>query len=523
MVSRWLNKESKEFLEDYFPEDPKQRIVDIAEAAEKLSEVEGLAKKLIKYVSLGWISFSSPVWSNFGSNRGLPISCFGSYIDDTVEDILSKTAEIGTMSKSGGGTSAYLGAIRPMGSDISVGGKADGPIKFAELLQLTTSIISQGTTRRGHTAIFLPVEHPDIKQLLKIKDVGFPIQDLSFGVSITDEWMKGLTSGDKDKEKIWRQILKKRFETGFPYIFWHDTVNKNSPFDEVIYATNMCTEITLPSDVDLSFVCCLSSVNLLYYDEWKDSDLIEVMTIFLDSVMEEFIQKTEGRKFWDNANRFAKKYRALGLGVLGWHSYLQSKMIPFESTEAKLLNAQIFKLMRERAEKQSGGKNKTLLAVAPTTSSSFILGQVSPSIEPLNSNYFTKDLAKGKYPYRNPYLKKLLEEKGKDTDEVWLSILKTGGSVQHLDFLSKHEKDVFKTFGEISQAEIITQAAQRQKYIDQAQSVNLMIHPMTPLKDVNELIITAWRLGLKTLYYQRSTNPSQELMRNLLDCSSCEA
>lgn len=526
MNFEWLNADSRKFLEQGYlleGQSPEERVRDICNTAEKICNIDGFSDRLFEMVRRGWVSFASPVWSNFGNDRGLPISCFGSYVDDSIEDILSKVAEIGTMTKAGGGTSAYIGALRATGSPISVGGKADGPARFAELFDTVTNIVSQSNVRRGHCSVFFDIEHPDIKQLLKIRDVGNPIQNLSFGVCVSDEWMKALISGDKDKEKIWKLILKKRFESGFPYIFWKDTVNKNSPFDEEIFATNMCTEIALPSSKDYSFVCCLSSVNLLYWDEWKNSDLVEVMTVFLDCVMEEFIQKTEGVKFLENANRFAKKYRALGLGTLGWHSYLQSKMIPFESLEAKLINAEIYRTMRERAETTSQGRNRTLLAIAPTTSSSFILGQVSPSIEPLNSNYFTKDLAKGKFGYRNPYLKKLLTERERDDETTWRSILEHGGSVQHLEFLSRYEKEVFKTFGEISQAEIIIQASQRQKYIDQAQSLNLMIHPNAPLKDVNSLMIKAWELGVKTLYYQRSTNPSQELMRSLLDCTSCEA
>jgi len=255
--------------------------------------------------------------------------------------------------------------------------------------------------------------------------------------------------------------------------------------------------------------------------------------------MTEFIDKTEGVKFMEHARNFAINHRALGVGVLGWHSLLQSKMIGFENMTAKMLNGQIWRHIKEKADLATEQlaallgeppllegykrRNTTTLAVAPTTSSSFILGQVSPSIEPLDSTYYTKDLAKGKFTYRNPYLKKLLKEKNKHDDDTWLSILKHGGSVQHLDFLTQEEKDVFKTFGEISQKEIVIQAAARQKYIDQGQSLNLMIPPETKPKDVNELIIFAWEQGIKSLYYQRSANPSQLLARSILACTSCEA
>jgi ribonucleoside-diphosphate reductase alpha chain len=295
----------------------------------------------------------------------------------------------------------------------------------------------------------------------------------------------------------------------------------------------------LSDGIDESFVCDLSSLNLERWEDWKDTDAVETLVYFLDSVMSEFINKTENMKFMDHSRNFAIKQRALGVGVLGWHSLLQQKMVAFESMQAKILNNQIWKTIREKADKATeslakefgepsllegyGRRNTTTLAVAPTTSSSFILGQVSPSIEPQNSNYYVKDLAKGKFTYKNPYLKNLLKEKGKHDDETWMSILKKGGSVQHLDFLTQEEKDVFKTFGEITQKEIIIQAAARQKYIDQGQSLNLMIPPGTKPKDVNELMIFAWEQGIKSLYYQRSANPSQELARSINQCKSCEA
>jgi ribonucleoside-diphosphate reductase alpha chain len=280
-------------------------------------------------------------------------------------------------------------------------------------------------------------------------------------------------------------------------------------------------------------------MNLLHYDEWKGTDAVEVLTFFLDAVMSEFINKTEDMPYMDAPRKFAIRQRALGIGVLGWHSYLQSKMIPFESLEAKTLTGQISSLMKRESHQASkilaeeygepellkgyGRRNVTTLAVAPTTSSSFILGQVSPSVEPLNSNYFVKDLAKGKFTYKNPYLEKTLDSHGKNNRNIWKSILTNGGSVQHLEFLTDEEKNVFKTFGEIAQKEIVIQASIRQRNIDQAQSINLMIHPKTPVKEVNQLLIFAWEQGVKTLYYHRGTNPSQELSRNLLNCSSCEA
>jgi ribonucleoside-diphosphate reductase alpha chain len=413
-----------------------------------------------------------------------------------------------------------------------------------EMFDSVTRVVSQSNVRRGSFAAYLPIDHPDIMEFLGIREEGHAIQDLSIGVCVNNKFMKKMIDGDKDARSIWAKVLKKRFESGYPYIFFSDNVNNNAPQvykdkKMKIYASNLCSEICLSSSADETFVCNLSSMNLLHYDDWKTTDAVETLTYFLDAVMEDYIHATENIPFLKAAHNFAKNQRALGIGVLGWHSYLQSKMIAFESLEAKLLNTQIHRVIRDKSIAASkemaeeygepsllkgyGLRNVTTMAIAPTTSSSFILGQVSPSVEPLNSNYYTKDLAKGKFTYRNPYLENVLEKHSKNTQEVWKSILHKGGSVQHLEFLSDHEKEVFKTFGEISQKEIVIQAAARQKFIDQGQSINLQIHPKTSVKEVNQLIIFAWEQGVKCLYYQRGTNPAQELGRSILDCKSCEA
>lgn len=916
----WLNADSRTFLSrGYLKEgvSAEERIRKIAEKAESILKIDGFADKFELYMSRGWYSLATPVWCNFGEPNGLPISCNGQYVDDSMDDILHCNAETGMMTKHGAGTSAYFGGLRPRGSNISMGGKSFGAVHFMQMFEKTTQIVSQSNIRRGSFAAYYPVEGDDIEEFLEVREDGNPIQDISIGVCITDAWMNEMRSGDKKKEKIWRRIIKKRFESGYPYIFWTDTVNNNKPlvykdknmqvhasnlcvtgdqrvvsnyglltaeelyeiegpltlFDgvkpvqssgmelidsnadvykvtlenglthtitdyhkvvvrngdrhigdrdyPVIYKeckelnigdyvgiqlnkglfgnldmpeeayllglyhadgtqhknsihicvwendfdlipeiercydvihdkyekqylrqratpynkpvfrsnntgqsliqkktlqskllhnalnfqkniipdwiwsanentqwkyikglfeadgtvninnsegnpfhlslssvnqeflqdvqiillnlgvrsslslmraegktllpdqkggyklystqncyrlvcgskndgiifdqntgfisrkgfklesgyrdnskkfskvksieysgkqpvycvkvdtnehiwvcngflTHNCSEIALSSDIDESFVCDLSSMNLLYYEDWKDTDAVEILTFLLDAVMTEYIEKTKDMPFMQKAHNFAKNQRALGVGGLGWHSFLQSKMIPFESMEAKLYNTKIWKFIEERTKKASrematlygepkllkgyGYRNVCLQAIAPTTSSAFILGQVSPSIEPLNSNYFVKDVAKGKFTYKNPYLKETLKSHKKDNKETWESILVHGGSVQHLDFLTEKEKYVFKTFGEISQKEIIIQAAARQKYIDQAQSINLMIHPGASLKEVNELMIFAWESGIKTLYYQRGTNPAQELARNLINhCVSCEA
>ena len=542
----WLNSDSKKFLQRGYllpGETPEDRINDIAAAAESYLQIDGFADKFKSYLAKGFYSLSSPIWSNFGRKRGLPISCFGSYIPDDMEDILSKVAEIGTMSKVGGGTSGYFGDVRHRGAAISSGGTATGVHHQLTVFDSLINYVSQSNVRRGSFAAYLPIDHPDITEFLRIRSEGDPIQDLSIGVCISDEWMQSMLDGDTVKRKIWGQVIKKRYESGYPYIFWSDTANNNAPQvykdkGKRINASNLCTEIFLSTDEDESFVCDLSSINLVKWDEIKDTDAVEVLVYFLDAVMSEFIKKTEGIKHMEAPHKFAVTQRALGVGVLGWHTFLQASKVAFESMEAKLLNGSIFSTIKDKCDKATreladlfgepdllkgyGIRNSTTMAIAPTTSSSFILGQVSPSIEPLNSNYFVKDLAKGKFTYRNPELSKLLTEKGKNDDKTWKSILVKGGSVQHLDFLTPEEKDIFKTFGEISQKEIIIQAAQRQKFIDQGQSLNLMIPPSTKPKEVNELLIFAWEQGIKSLYYQRSANPAQELARSILTCSSCE-
>jgi len=543
----WLNKESRTFLErDYLLPGvtAEQRIKEICDRAEEILGIEGFSDKFHSYVEKGWYSFSSPVWSNFGLDRGLPISCFGIDIQDDIMDILRASSEIGAMTRYGGGTAGYFGKIRPRGSEIRNNGKTSGAVHFMELFQSITQVVSQGRMRRGFFAAYMPMDHGDIEEFLNCHTEGHPIQDLAFAVTIPEGWMQSMIDGDKKKRKLWAKVLQRRAEKGYPYIFFDDNVNNNLPqtYQDKglkINHSQMCSEIIEYTDEEKSFVCCLSSLNILHYDEWRDTDAVEMLTYFLDAVYTEFIDKTEGLQFMEKARKFAIEHRSIGVGVLGWHSYLQSNMIPFESMEAKFANTQIFKLIDEKTLKASkelaklygepkmlegyGERFTTRVAPAPTTSSSFILGQVSPSIEPLFSNYFVKDLAKGKFTYKNPYLQKLLKDKGMNSSEVWRSIMSKGGSVQHLDFLTQTEKLVFKTFGEITPLEIIQQAAGRQKYIDQSQSLNLVIHPDASLKDVNSLYIEAWKLGLKTLYYQRSSNLAQETSRNIMDCASCQA
>lgn len=912
----WLNRDAKSFLKrGYLKEGQtaEDRVREISDNAEKILGIKGFSDKFYSYMAKGYYSLATPVWTNFGNERGLPVSCFSSYVDDTMESILYKTSEVGMMSKMGGGTSGFFGALRPRGASISAGGESSGPVHFLEIYDKISEVVSQGSARRGSFAAYLPIDHPDIEDFLRIRGSGHPIQNLSIGVTITDEWMNEMLNGDKQKRSVWGKLIRKRFETGYPYISFIDNINNQNPqvykdkdltvksqnlcvsgnqrvptqfglltakelfdlgedlilfdnekevksssmkliekkadvykvtlengmshtitdyhkvktsvvedfkeveyikeckdlqigdrvavqtnkgifgkdnfekeafllglyqsdgtqhkdlimfdlwendfdlIDEVqanhdyicekyktqfskrtnraypfpkfsdcyvsqsevakkrlaskackkalnfekgyvpdwifssdeqtqwqylrglLYAdgtvhcskskgnpiqisyadinkefledlqlifanlglqssirllrkegeallpdgkggsklysvkecwrliignkndalqiekntgflsrknvhiedkeyrdntkkyykvksiekleekedvycvsvdseehlwvcngviTHNCNEICLHTDPQHSFVCVLSSLNLLHWDEIQKTDAVETLVYFLDAVNEEFVRKSENTPFMDAAHKFAKEHRALGMGVLGWHSLLQSKMIPFESMDAKFLNSSIFKFIREKADQATedlakkfgepevlkgyGRRNTHTMAIAPTTSSSFILGQISPSIEPLNSNYFVKDLAKGKFSYRNPYLLKILEERGKNNESVWKTILTKGGSVQHLNFLTDQEKEVFKTFGEISQKEIVIQASQRQQFIDQGQSLNVMVHPDVKPKEVSQLLIEGWKLGIKGFYYQRSANPAQELSRKLLECKSCE-
>lgn len=533
----WLNEESRTFLSrGYLNETPEQRIKDIANTAEKYLKIEGFAEKFEYYMSKGFYSLSTPIWINFGKEKGLPISCYGSNIDDTLDSILNAGREIGMMSKYGGGTSAFLGNIRARGEKISTGGTADGPTHYARTYDTIVDVCKQSEARRGACAVWLPVEHNDILEFLDIGVEGNPIQNLQYGVTVTDEWMKEMKEGDSKKRKIWAKVIQRRNEFGFPYIMFKDNTNNNTPYKEMgleITASNLCSEIQLPTDSFSSFVCCLGSINLLHWDELKETDAIEVYVQFLNAVMDEFINKSYNLPGMKRAFKFASQHRAIGLGVLGYHSLLQSKLLEFDSLGAKALNHEIFSVLKERSDSESqklhqekgytslreGYANTTLLAIAPTKSSSFILGQVSMGIEPIKSNYFIKDLAKSKTIYKNKILEVELEKYGLNTPEVWEGILKKDGSVQHLDFPTK---EVFKSFIEISPSEIVLQAAQRQKFIDQSQSLNLMIHPSVSTKDINKLYMYAWEEGVKTLYYQFSQSSAQSFARNILECASCE-
>lgn len=546
----WLNEDSRTFLSRGYlspGETAEDRIRAIAETAEKYLDIKGYADKFYEYMSRGYFSLSSPVWANYGKKRGLPVSCFGSYIDDNMESILYGVSENGMLMKNGGGCSGYFGAVRERGAPITDSGESSGSVHFIQLYDTLASVVSQGSVRRGFFAAYQDIDHPDADEFLDIGTEGNPIQGLTTGIVVSDKFLEDVKRGDSEKRRLWAKVLQRRSAIGYPYILFGDNVNGNKPQvykdkNLKIHASNMCIEIALPSSVDETFTCVLSSLNVLHWEEIIKTDAIEVLTMFLDTVCEEFIRKTEGHEYLKRARKFAINHRAIGVGILGWHSYLQSNMIGFESKEAAMKNMEIAKTLRERSHAASrelavklgeppllegyGMRNTTTMAIAPTKSSSFILGQVSQSIEPEFSNCYVKDLAKMKVTIKNPYLEKLLEEKGKNTDEVWDSIKVADGSVQHIDFLTAEEKEVFKTFAEINPYTIVDHAAVRQQYIDQGQSLNLMLDPDMSVKEINALYLYAWEMGIKSLYYSYSMSAAQALTRKRVmaaGCAACEA
>lgn len=545
---KWYNKISKIFMNrGYLKEgqDITEKIKEMSDYAEEILGIENFSEKLSDFITKGYYIIPTPCWTNFyKGSKYSSISCFGMFISDSVDRILYSNGEMGMESKVGGGTSGYFD-LRPRGSEISGGGITNGAVSFMETFQTTSRIISQAS-RRGHFAAYLDINHGDIDEFLRIRGDGHPIQDLSFGVCIDDEFMNKLLEEDKRSVELWARIIESRYATGFPYIFYKDNVNNNKPevykdLNMPIFHSNMCSEILLPDSDDESFICCLLGMNLELYDEWKDTDAVEVAIYFMDAMLTDFIEKNKNVPYMDRAVRFAERHRAVGLGASGYHSYLQSKLIPFESFEANLHNKMIFKTLKEQSEKASikmaqefgkpeilsddkyNRRHTTLMAVAPNTSSSFIVGQQSQSIEPYVSNFYVKDVAKTRVEIKNPYLKKLLKEKNQDTDDVWKSILFNSGSVSHLEFLSEDEKNVFKTYSEINQYEIINQASDRQKYIDQSQSLNLMIPVGTDPDDVSSVMLYAWQKGIKTLYYQLNVNVAQDFTNSLFkeECVSC--
>lgn len=678
----WLEEKGFKTLSNGYMlegETPKKMWRRVSDSSAKYLDKPELADKFFDLFWKGWLCGATPVLSNMGTSRGLPISCFSNHVGDSIDNIMMKARELALLSKYGGGVGIYMGDVRPAGSPISTGGTTEGTIPFAKIYDSTVAASNQGGVRRGAAAIYLPVEHGDAKSFLRIRrpegDPNRQCLNMHHAVTLTDNFLQGALDGDEEKMKMLTEIYKTRIETGEPYCFFYDNVQKNRPqmykdknlevaasniclagdtlvatsegpkkiaelvgkeveiFDgekwvkndkfqktgvnqklyrihlsdgsfvdstmdhrwfvcgeklsevrtkslqkgmvlesskltnnvfeiteieeidsQDVYCTNVpstskfalanglmtgnCSEIMLYTDPEHTFVCCLSSMNLAKWEEWKDTDAVYWSTWFLEGVMEEFIQKAEKISGFENAVRFAKKGRPIGLGVLGFHTLLQSEMTEFGSFRAKLLNKAIFKKMNEESLKASqdmakeysepewckgyGVRNTHRHAVAPTASNSIISGNVSAGIEPINSNAYTKRSAKGVFLEYNPLLKKLLQEKGKDDDKTWKKIVTDSGSVRGLDFLTDEEKAVFKTAFEIDQMDLIQLAADRQQYICQGQSLNLFFSADVDPQYFHEVHIKAWQSGLNTLYYVRSSSVLKADLSDRDDCKACE-
>lgn len=496
-----------------------------------------------------WLCLASPVASNMGTSRGLPISCNSIHVGDSINSIFSKVHELAILSKNGAGVGIYLGDVRHRGATIGQNGKSEGVVPWAKIYDQTISSVSQGSTRRGNAVIYLPVTHGDVEEFLNIRrPVGDPNRrclNINHGVSIDDSWMRDIMSGDRAKRETWAALLKARVETGEPYILFSDAANRANPEAYVrnglrVSTSNLCTEIMLHTDEEHTFVCCLSSLNLVRWDEWRLTDVVRTAIRFLDCVLSEYVQNSRGIVGLEASVRSAEKGRALGLGVLGWHTLLQERMVPFDSLEAMMLNAEIFRTIYSEAERETqrmaaelgvplwcegtDRRNTHLLAVAPTFSNSIISGGHSPGIEPIAANIFSQKTAKGTFIRRNPSLVRALEAIGRNTVETWRSINEHAGSVQMAD-LPDDMKRVFLTARELNQYVLIRQAAQRQRWIDQGQSVNLFFSSNADPRYIHGVHLEAWRAGLKSLYYLRSEGVLRGDLasRSIDECAACEA
>lgn len=532
----WMNEVSLATISNGYllpDENPKKAYKRVADAVAKRLDRPDLANKFFKYMWKGWLNLASPVLSNTGTDKGLPISCFGIDTPDSIRGIGLTNAELMRLTSLGGGVGIGLGRVRGRGKKIGNGetGQSEGIVPWAKIFDSTIIATNQGSVRRGAASVNLDINHTDIREFLRIRrpqgDPNRQCLNLHQCVSIDDKFMQRLEHRDPEAMELWVEILKSRVETGEPYLMFKDNVNNANPPAYVknnldVTMTNICSEIALHTDEEHSFVCCLSSLNLTRYEEWKDTDLVETAIYFLDGVLEEFLIKTNGKDSMIRSHRSAKKGRALGLGVLGWHTFLQSKGIPFTSIAATSWTNKIFSQIKNQAEdasrklaeeygepvwcKGTGMRNTHLIAIAPTVSNSTISGGVSAGIEPIPANVYTFNSSKGTFIRKNPVLENYLEERGHNTEEVWQQILKDRGSIANLpeDIMPVLDKEVFLTFAEINQLGLVEQASVRQKFVDQAQSLNLAFDPGDSPKFINLVHQTAWKLGLKTLYYLRT-------------------
>ena len=538
-------------------ETPREAYKRVAKTIAKRLYKPELADRFFEYIWNGWLCLASPVLSNTGTDRGLPISCFGIDVADSINDIGQKNLEMMMLAKHGGGVGIGVNMIRPSGAKITGNGTSDGVVPFCKIYDSTILATNQGSVRRGAASVNINIEHPDFLEWLEIREPKGDINRQSLNLHqcavVGDKFMRRLEAGDTVSRKKWSKLLQKRKATGEPYILFKGNTNKANPSaykDNAlkVHMTNICSEIVLHTDESHSFVCCLSSLNLAKYEEWKNTNIIYDSIWFLDGVLEEFIQKAKYRKGFENSVRSAEKGRALGLGVLGWHTYLQEKGLPFEGLLAQFETRRIFsqiKIESERASmelaeiygeplwcKGTGMRHTHLRAIAPTVSNSKLSGNVSPGIEPWAANVFTEQSAKGTFIRKNPTLVKLLRKHKLNTNEIWDKILADGGSVQAIDELDAvvlandiPAKEVFKTFKEINQLELINQAGIRQQYIDQSVSLNLAFPAEAPPKWINKVHIDAWKKGVKTLYYMRTESVLRgDIAANAMDpgCVSCD-
>ena len=531
-------------------ETPKQAYERVCKTVARRLDRPELAETFFEYVWNGWLCLASPVLSNTGTDRGLPISCFGIDVADSIHDIGKKNLEMMLLAKHGGGVGIGINQIRPAGAKITGNGTSDGVVPFCKIYDSTILATNQGSVRRGAASVNINIEHADFEEWLEIRepkgDVNRQSLNLHQCAVVGDKFMRRLEQGDTNARKKWSKLLQKRKATGEPYILFKGNTNKNNPTAYKdnglkVHMTNICSEIVLHTDESHSFVCCLSSLNLAKYEEWKNTNIIYDSIWFLDGVLEEFIQKAKGKIGFENAVRSAEKGRALGLGVLGWHTYLQEKDLPFEGLPAQFETRRIFSQIKIESERASmdlaefygeplwcagtGLRNTHLRAIAPTVSNSKLSGNISPGIEPWAANVFTEQSAKGTFIRKNPTLEKLLNKKRKNTRKVWDKILADGGSVQDLDFLSDEQKEVFKTFKEINQLELVRQAGIRQQYIDQSVSLNLAFPNTATPKWLNKVHFDAWKKGIKTLYYMRTESVLRgDIADNATseDCVACD-
>jgi len=538
-------------------ESPREAYMRVATTIAKRLYKPELKEKFFEYIWNGWLCLASPVLSNTGTDRGLPISCFGIDVADSINDIGQKNLEMMMLAKHGGGVGIGVNMIRPAGANITGNGTSDGVVPFCKIYDSTILATNQGSVRRGAASVNINIEHKDFLDWLEIRepkgDVNRQSLNLHQCAVVGDKFMRKLESGDTVARNKWSKLLQKRKATGEPYILFKGNTNKANPSSYKdnalkVHMTNICSEIVLHTDDSHSFVCCLSSLNLAKYEEWKNTNLIYDSIWFLDGVLEEFIQRAKYRKGFENSIRSAEKGRALGLGVLGWHTYLQEKGLPFEGLLSQFETRRIFsqiKIESERASmelaeiygeplwcKGTGMRNTHLRAIAPTVSNSKLSGNVSPGIEPWAANVFTEQSAKGTFIRKNPTLIKILRKHKLNTNEIWEKIMADGGSVQDIseldDIMLTNEipvKEVFKTFKEINQLELINQAGIRQQYIDQSVSLNLAFPSEAPPKWINKIHIDAWKRGIKTLYYMRTESVLRgDIAAQAMDpgCLSCD-